>query len=401
MLFLYKALDQNNAEVSGSIDALNQEVAVASLQRRSLVITSLTPADKGSFLNFNFYIFNPVSHKDIVVLSRQVATLFQAQVSALRIFQMLSAETPNKVLGTHLSEITNDIQGGSAISKALEKHPQVFSPFYVNMVRAGEESGKLDETFLYLADYLDRSYAITSKAKNALIYPAFVVLTFVVVMVLMLTFVIPKISTILVESGQDIPLYTKIVIGMSTLLTDYGIFVLIAFILGGFGLFRYTKTERGALYLSQLKLNVPYVGDLYRKLYLSRIADNLSTMIQSGIPIVRAIEITSAVVDNAVYRGIMTTAAEKVKGGSPLSESLSGYPEIPSILTQMTRVGEESGEMAAILKTLANFYNREVTGAVDTLVDLIEPVMIVLLATGVGFLLASVLIPIYNISQAY
>jgi len=401
MLFLYKGIEQSGAPTSGTIDALNQEVAVASLQRRGLVVTSVESADKPSFFGKNIFLFNPISNKDIVVLSRQVATLFQAQVSALRIFQLLSAETPNKVLGTHLTEVANDIQGGSSISKAMDKHPTVFSSFYVNMVRAGEESGKLDETFLYLADYLDRNYEITAKAKNALIYPAFVIFTFVVVMALMLTFVIPKISSILIDSGQDIPLYTKIVIGMSSALTDYGIFFLIALVVAGFFAFRFGKTERGQLSIARIKISTPYVGELYRKLYLSRISDNLSTMIQSGIPIVRAMEITASVVDNAVYENILLSAAEKVRGGAPLSEAINGNPEMPNILIQMVRVGEESGEMSEILKTLAKFYNREVSTAVDTLVDLIEPAMIVLLATGVGFLLASVLVPIYNLTQAF
>lgn len=401
MLFVYKAIEQSGAATNGTIDALNQEVAIASLQRRGLVVTSVEPADKPSLLGMNITLFNAVSNKDIVVLSRQVATLFQAQISALRIFQLLSSETPNKILGTHLTEVANDIQGGSSISKAMDKHPEVFTPFYVNMVRAGEESGKLDETFLFLADYLDRNYELTSKAKNALIYPAFVVFTFIAVMALMLTFVIPKISAILVDSGQQVPLYTKIVIALSNFLTDYGVFFLIALIVAGFFAFRYGKTERGALSLARIKISVPYIGDLYRKLYLSRISDNLSTMIQSGIPIVRAMEITASVVDNAVYESILLSAADKVRGGAPLSEAISRTEEIPNILIQMVRVGEESGEMSEILKTLAKFYNREVSTAVETLVDLIEPVMIVLLATGVGFLLAAVLVPIYNLTQAF
>lgn len=401
MLFVYKAIEQSGAATNGTIDALNQEVAIASLQRRGLVVTSVEPADKPSFLGMNITLFNAVSNKDIVVLSRQVATLFQAQISALRIFQLLSSETPNKILGTHLTEVANDIQGGSSISKAMDKHPEVFTPFYVNMVRAGEESGKLDETFLFLADYLDRNYELTSKAKNALIYPAFVVFTFIAVMALMLTFVIPKISAILVDSGQQVPLYTAIVIALSNFLTDYGVFFLIALIVAGFFAFRYGKTERGALSLARIKISVPYIGDLYRKLYLSRISDNLSTMIQSGIPIVRAMEITASVVDNAVYESILLSAADKVRGGAPLSEAISRNEEIPNILIQMVRVGEESGEMSEILKTLARFYSREVSTAVETLVDLIEPVMIVLLATGVGFLLAAVLVPIYNLTQAF
>ncbi len=163
----------------------------------------------------NISFFDRVSTKDMVILSRQLSTLFEAQVSALRVFRMLAGETENKVLGAKLTIIADDLQGGSAISAALSKHPKVFSAFYVNMVKAGEESGKLDETFLYLADYLDRTYELTSKAKGALIYPAFVIVTFITVMILMFTMVIPKISGIITDSGVAIPVYTQVILGIA------------------------------------------------------------------------------------------------------------------------------------------------------------------------------------------
>ncbi len=399
MLFAYKAIDNNGRETEGSIDALNVDVAISSLQRRGLVVSTINEADRKSFFDRDFALFESVSNKDVVILSRQIATLFEAQVSALRTFRMLSAETPNRALAKKLVQVTDDLQGGSPISKALGKHPDVFTPFYTNMVRSGEESGKLNAVFLYLADYLDRNYELTSKAKNALIYPAFVIFTFVAVMVLMLTLVIPKISQILVESGQEIPLYTKVVIGISTFLTDYGIFFLALIILAGFVLYRFSHTTKGAQSLSFFKLTFPYIGDLFRKLYLARITDNLSTMLSSGIPIVRAMEITSEVVDNKIYGDLLKGAAEKVRAGSALSDALPRSQEVPGVVVQMIKVGEESGELDSILKTLAKFYDREVANAVDTLVDLIEPIMIVLLGLGVGTLLASVLIPIYNITN--
>src|SRR3989344_5669360 len=234
-----------------------------------------------------------------------MSTLFQAQVSALRVFRLLSAEADKPLLREKLLEIADDLQGGSSISKALSKHPDVFTDFYVNMVRAGEEAGKLDETFGYLADYLERSYEIVAKARSALIYPAFVIFIFITVMVLMLVVVIPKLSAILVESGQEIPIYTKVVIGMSGFFVSYGIFILAVVILGGFFLWRFSRTERGALVIDRFKLSIPYVGTLYTKLYLSRIADNMNTMLTSAIPILKVIEITASVVDNAVYKAIL------------------------------------------------------------------------------------------------
>lgn len=400
MLFKYHAIDQDGHERDGTIEAPSKEVAVSALQRRNLIISLIESAEKHSLLDMDLSFFGRVSNKDVVILSRQIATLFEAQVSALRVFRLLAAEVENKQLATVLSTVGDDLQGGSPISKALARHPKVFTAFYVNMVRAGEESGKLSETFVYLADYLDRSYDIVSKAENALIYPIFVIAVFFGVMGLMLTLVIPKISAILVDSGQEVPIYTKIVIGLSNFLVSYGILVLIALAAGGFYVWQLSKTERGKLVLDSLKLSVPYVGDLYKKLYLSRIADNFSTMLLSGVSVVEAIEITGSVVGNAAYEAVLAEVGNDVKGGSSISSALGKHPEMPGIMVAMTKVGEETGELGKILTTLAKFYNREVTNAVDTLVGLIEPIMIVMLGLGVGTLLAAVLLPIYNLAGA-
>lgn len=399
MLFEYHALDQSGAAQNGTIDAVSRDVAIASLQRRELSISSIEEA-QAKAPGLNIALFESVSNKDVVLLSRQIATLFEAQVSALRVFRLLASEAEKPLLQRVLTEVADDLQAGSPISKSLGKHPKVFSDFYINMVKSGEESGKLDQTFLYLADYLDRTYEIVSKARNALIYPAFVISTFVVVMILMMTMVIPRISSILIDSGQDIPVYTKIVIAISNFFVNYGVFLLILAVVSGFFLARYGLTQSGKAQFDRLQLTIPYVGDLYRKLYLSRIADNLSTMLTSGISVVQATEITGSVVGNAVYAEILTEVSNTVKGGGSISAAMSQYPEVPGIMTAMIKVGEETGELGNILKTLARFYQREVTNAVDTLVDLIEPFMIVTLGLGVGILLASVLLPIYNISSA-
>ncbi len=400
MLFTYHAIDQDGHERDGTIEAPSQEVAVAALQRRNLVISAIESGEKKSLLDIEFSLFNRVSNKEVVILSRQIATLFEAQVPALRIFRLLAAEVDNRRLADVLSTVADDLQGGSPISKALARHPKVFTTFYVNMVRAGEESGKLSETFSYLADYLDRSYDVLSKAENALIYPIFVIAVFFGVMALMLTLVIPKISAVLLDSGQAIPIYTQIVIGFSGFLVNYGIFIVIALIGFGFYAWQLGKTERGKLVLDKLKLTVPYVGDLYRKLYLSRIADNFATMLLSGVPVIEALDISASVVGNAAYAAVLTEVGADVKGGSSISDALGKHPEIPGIMVAMTKVGEETGELGKILTTLAKFYSREVTNAVDTLVGLIEPVMIVLLGLGVGILLAAILLPIYNLAGA-
>jgi type IV pilus assembly protein PilC len=402
MLFVYNALDEKGGEQKGTVEAVNVDIAIAALQRRGLIISNIKEADaQGGIFDRSISMFDRIKNKDVVILSRQIATLFQAQVSALRVFRLLASEIENQALGKVLNEVSEDLQSGSAISKALARHPKVFSDFYVNMVRSGEESGKLDQTFAYLADYLDRTYEVTSKAKNALIYPAFVIFTFFAVMILMLTMVIPKISQIIVDSGQDVPIYTQAVIGLSNFFVDYGIFLMIGLIIGVFFLIRFVRTGAGHESFDRFKITLPYLGNLYRKLYLSRVADNLSTMLSSGIPMLRALEITASVVDNQIFRTAITDSAEAVKGGSSLSDAFEHHKEIPNIMTQMIKVGEESGNLGEILGTLSKFYQREVTNAVDTLVGLIEPLMIVALGLGVGVLLAAVLIPIYNVAGTF
>lgn len=397
MLFDYKSITNSGEKKQGQIDAMTQDLAISALQRRGLIVMDISENQKNkTFLNFNF--FEKVSMKDIVLMSRQIALLFDAQVSALKAFTLLSTNTNNKLLTKTLIKVTDDLQSGTSMADALSKHPKVFSDFYSNMVRAGEETGRLNETFAYLADYIERQYALTSKTKNALIYPGFVVGTFFIIMYLMMVFVIPKLSDIIRESGQIVPLHTKIIMGISSIFVKYGLLILIMLALGVGYVIYLSKTDKGKRYLDGLKLKIPGFKNIFEKLYLARLSDNMDTMLSSGIPIVRAIDITAQVIGNKVYRDILKDAEDKVKSGSSFSEALSNHKEIPSIMTQMIKVGEETGSINKILKTLGNFYDRSAKEAVDTMVGLIEPIMIVTLGLGVGILLASILMPIYNIA---
>lgn len=398
MLFKYKIVDTNGINKEGEIDAVSSDSAISGLQRRGFLVLSIKASkEKKSIFEMSF--FNSVSMKDVVILSRQISTLFEAQVSALKAFSMLSENSENPTLREKLNQVSLDLQAGLSISGALAKHKDVFSDFYINMVKAGEETGKLNQTFLYLAQYLDRQYALTSKTRNALIYPFFVILTFFIVMILMLTVVIPKLSSILKDSGQEIPVFTKIVIAVSDFFVQYGFILGIFVILLGIWFWFLAQTPKGKEFIDINRLKVPAIGNLYRKLFLSRIADNLDTMLVSGIPIVKSIDITAEVVTSRVYKNLLKDIAEKVKSGMSLSTAFQKYPEyIPGIMIQMIKVGEETGSLGQILKTLAEFYKREVDDAVDTLVGLIEPMMVVLLGLGVGVLLVSILVPIYNMA---
>lgn len=400
-LFTYRAVDAEGAERKGTIDAVNIDVAITALQRRGLILSGIEPLAQKVSVFSRISLFDRVTNADVVMVSRQITTLFEAQVSALRAFRLLAAEARTPLLGEKLTAVANDIQSGATISAALSRHPDVFSPFYVNMVRAGEETGKLDETFSYLAEHLDRNYEMTQKAKNALIYPAFIVMTFIVVMILMMTLVIPNLAVLLEEVGEDIPIFTRIVIGLSNFMVNYILLLGIVFAVAGFFFFRFSKTVGGKEMISRARLQVPAIGNIYQKLFLSRIADNLSTMLKSGVQVLRGLEITGVVVEDAVYEKVLTAAAADVKAGLPLSEAFRKHPEMPGIVVAMVKIGEETGNMGQILETMARFYRREVNNAVDTLVGLIEPFMIVFLAVGIAILLAAVLLPIYNLASGF
>ncbi|MDH5442456.1 MAG: type II secretion system F family protein [Candidatus Nomurabacteria bacterium] len=399
MLFHYKAVDQQGADTSGEIDAISRDLAVSALQQRGLVVVSVNDPDSSSILERSIPFLSKIPLKEIVIMSRQLATLFEAQVPAVKAFTLMSESSINKTLRNTLQGITQDIQGGITIADAMEKYPEAFSDFFVNMVRAGEESGRLSETFIFLSDYLERTQEIVSKTRNALVYPSFVVVTFIVVMILMLTLVIPQLSEILLETGQEIPFYTRVVIGTSDFFTGIGGIVVAILVLGGgAGLYMSSRTENGRKRIDQFKISFPYFGELFQKIYLSRIADNLDTLLSAGIPIIRSLEITGKVVDNNIFKDIMSDTVDTVKSGKAVSDAFAQHPEIPAIMVQMVRVGEETGSIGKILKTLARFYRREVETSVDTLIGLIEPALIIGLAVAVGFLLVSILLPIYNIA---
>lgn len=399
MLFNYEAITNTGERKKGSVDAASRDLAISAIQERGYIISSIREGDKKKGeINISFFESKSIPMKDIVVMSRQMSTLFESQISALRAFNLLSENTANKKLAKILNDVAEDIKGGVYISIALSKYPEAFSDFYVNMIKSGEESGKLTQSFSYLADYLDRQYQLTSKTKNALIYPGFVIGVFFVVIVMMFTFIVPKLATIIKESNVEVPISTTIIMAISDLFVKYWMFLLVAVLALVIYVISFSRTITGKMYFDKMKITLPIFKNIYSKLYLSRIADNMDTMLSSSVPVVRSIELTSAVVGNRIYENILKEIAEAVKSGSSLSDAFSKYKEIPSIMSGMIRVGEETGSLGNILKTLGRFYSREVNEAINTMVSLIEPIMIVCLGLGVGVLLSAILMPIYNIA---
>ena len=376
------------------IETSSKEAALDTLQQSNMIVTSIEERKTGLM---GMDIFRRrVKSKDIVVFSRQLATLFEARIPVVQAFKTLVGETSNPVLQKTVAQILDDISGGLALSQALAKHPNVFSAFFISLVRSGEESGKLQEVFSYLADYLERSNYLTTKARNSMIYPAFILLAFMGVLVVMLVVVIPKLMTIFQETGQQMPFYTQLIMYLSLFLQKWGVAVLILLIAGALFVWRWSQTVSGKLFFHQLQLSLPVFGGLYKKLYMARFTDNLRTLIMGGIPILRSLSISGDVVGNVIYQKAIADAIESVKGGGTISDALEKAPDIPVLVTQMMRIGEATGRLDFILGSIAKFYQREVDSALENLVAMIEPILIIVLGAGVGLLVASVLVPMYN-----
>lgn len=406
MLFHYSWLNDNGNKEEADIEATSLDNAIILVQSKGIktILEVKEKDDKehnvlGAIKNSKF-MKQKIKPKDVVLFSRQVATLFEAGVSALRAFRLLAQENENKTLQEEIMAVADDIESGISLSDALSKRPELFSNFYVNMVKAGEESGKLNEVFLYLADYLDRNYELSQKIKKALTYPSFVIGTFFAIMVGMLTFVVPKMAKMFAEEGATLPLVTRIVLFISDLFVKYGpiTFPLLAF--GAWMFIRWKNTEEGGYKVDEFSMKVPVFKDVIQKIFLQHLADNMNTMLSNGVPIVKALDITTSILENRVYKQLMGRVSEKVQTGKSFSKALYEEPLVPNILVQMVHIGEETGELAYILKNLANFYRRELDTAIDSMIGLIEPAMIVSLGVGVGVLVSAILLPMYSLSDA-
>lgn len=405
MLFHYTAINTNGNKEEGDVEATSLDNAIFIVKKKGFtsivdVKEKIKVEDNILVVVFGKLFKQKITNKDVVIFSRQVATLFASGVSALRAFRLLGQENENKTLQEEVFNIADDIEKGTSLSASLAKHPDLFTNFYINMVKSGEESGKLNDVFLYLADYLDRNYELNQKIKKALTYPTFVISTFFVIMAAMLTFVVPKMAAMFAEEGVQLPLVTRIVLGASSLFVDYWHITFPVIIIGIFAFKRWAKTDDGAETIDNYVLKIPVMKTLIQKLFLQRLADNMNTMLTNGVPIVKSIDITASIVENRVYRKLLERVSVKVQTGKSFSKALYEEPLIPNILVQMVHIGEETGELGFILKNLAVFYQRELENSIDNMIALIEPAMIVSLGIGVGVLVSAILLPMYALTDA-
>jgi len=400
MKYKYKARNQAGAPQEGIVEASTMSNASALLQRHNLVVVSLEPQkETNPFMGLS-RLWEGVSGKEFVFFSRQMAVMVEAKVPLLSALKGIIEQITNPYFANILLSVLADVDEGKSFSEALRKHPDVFSELYVNMVQSGEISGNLQQSLESLADNIEKNYILTQKIKGVLYYPAFILGAFFLVGFLMISFVIPKLTEMLEETNAQLPITTKILIWTGNFMQHYWWAVLIIVIAAISGLIYYIRTEDGKKEFDVIKLKIPVVGKVFKFVYLARFAENLSTLVKSGIPIVTALQIAGRVVGNIVFENHIAEAADKVKTGGTISEVLgSKEKDFPPVMTQMVKVGEDTGKLDTTLDTMAKFYTREADQIVSNLSSIIEPVLIVILGVGVGTLVFSIIIPIYNIAQ--
>ena len=398
MKFKYKAISISGFEQTGKIEAGSKKRAIELLQKHKLVIISIEEIKELISFKFLSGFFHRVSHKKIVIFSKELSILLMAGVPLVESLKIQYDQEENPYFKEQIFKISNMVNDGVPFSTALSKFPNIFSDFFVNIVKSGEASGKMQESLLHLSDYIEKQYLLTSKVKSALMYPAVILGGFVLVGVGMMAFVVPQLVSIFEGSDQELPLPTKILIFVSDFMQHNIVLIAILGCFLGYIIKKYVQTSEGRSKVDVLILKIPQFSSIFKKFYIARFAKNLSMLISSGIPIINALQISGDVVGNSVYRKIIYNSIDEVKIGGSIAYSFERSDQLPSLVPKMIRVGERTGKLDIVLKDIAGFYTKEVDIAVDGLTAIIEPIMIFVLGGAVAVLVASILMPIYQMT---
>lgn len=395
-LFEYKAKNKNGQNVRGLVDAVDKESAAEILDDRELVLLSIDKKQQSLFKNIE--IFDRVKTKDIVIFSRQLAVMISATVPIVKSLRVLTKQVSNPRLKKIISDIADDVDGGTQLSSALAKHDNVFDDFFISMIKTGETTGRLDKVLIYLADQKEKNYELRSKIRGMMIYPVFVLVMLIAVGFIVMIFVIPKLIDVITETGGELPMSTKILIGTSNFLVNWW-WLVIAIGAGLFFLQRiYVKTEEGKKQWDMLKLRAPIFGKLFQRIYLQRFCQSLSTLSDGGVPLPYALEVISEVVGNGVYKELILETKKEVEDGNPIANVFLASDVVPEMVSQTLSIGEQSGKLSEILSKVSDFYSKEIEAILSDIVSLIEPVIIVIMGIGVALMVSAVILPMYNMA---
>ncbi len=392
--FIYVGVTSGGKQTKGEIQAQTKNEAISLLRKNKVRVVTIRVKPFELHLNLSFG--SGVKLAELSRFTRQLAAMTSAGLPLVQCLDILASQTENKVLAHVVQQISGDIQVGSTLADSLQKHPKIFNQLFCNMVSAGEASGNLDGVLIRLAEYQEKAESLRRKIKTAMTYPVIVGIIAVIVTIVMLTVIVPTFAKMFVDLGGEMPLPTKIVMGLSNFLSKYLIFI-VAIAGGGIvALAQYNKTEKGKFNLDTLKLKLPVFGDLERKSAVSRFSQTLATLLSSGVTILEALSITAKTSGNKVIEKGLLRTLEKITGGLTIAEPLKDTGVFPPMVIQMISVGEKTGDLSEMLTKISEFYKEEVDAAVDALTSIIEPIMICFLGAGIGGILISMYLPIFS-----
>ncbi len=399
MKFKYQAKTQSGEMQVGFVEAGNRDSALNILTGHDLFVMSIQEAEQPGPLDRVNAFLNRVRRKDMVIFARQLATLLEARLPLNNALKILREQTTNKLLQDALSQVSDDIDSGLSFSQAMERESKVFPDYYVEMVRAAEVTGNLNEVAGFLADYTEKEGDLASKASSALIYPAIVIALFIIVAFILLTFVFPSIGVVFTQNDVQLPWYTQTLLTVGNFMAKWWIVVVVGVAVLGVAIGDYFGTDEGKALLDDAKIRLPIAKKVFLPVIMARFGNAAALLVHGGIPIAQSLEIISHMVGNVLYRDVTHDIAEDVRQGQLLSESIARHPEFfPPLIYQMVAVGETTGKTEEMFRRLAGIYTREADQVTSNLVDLIQPVLMIGMGLMVGLLFASILIPIYNLT---
>lgn len=401
MEYKYEAKNNKGKILAGLVQAMNEEQAVELIEDKGLTVISIRENKKFGEIHISF--LEKVTVKDMVLFYRQLSMMIASDIPIVQAVKIIAAQTKNPKLQKILVEVYESVNEGMKFSDALARHNRIFGDFYINMIKSGEVSGKFDEVLLYLADQQEKDYQFKAKIKGAMMYPIFILVVLFAMGMIMMIFIVPKLTKTLLESGVALPLSTRVLIGVSNFSKRFW-YLIIGGVGGVFFAVRFfiERTLLGKKIWHWLILHIPKFGpDLIRKTYLVRLTKSMSLLVIGGVPLTQSIEITAAVIGNYYYEQMMLTTAESVKDGNTIASVFMQYPHlIPDMVTQMTSVGEQTGRVDQVFEKIGSFYEGEVEQVVANISKLIEPVIMVIMGLAVGFLVTAIMLPMFKMSES-
>lgn len=395
--FVYNAVDQAGKTVKGRVDADNEQAVLAKLHEQNYHVLGISKDRDARVSGLSFSKAKKIKLHSLVVFSRQFATMIDAGIAIVRCLDILEGQTKDEVLHGVLTQCKKDVKGGMSLTDAFSKHPNVFSRLYINMVKAAEAGGILDQIMDRLSSFLEKEQEIKGKIKSAMIYPVMVLLFAVLMIVALFMFVLPKFKEIFDSMNVEMPIATRMLFGVSAVFRDFW-YVVVLLPIGLLLFYRYySQTERGRWQIDTLKLKLPAIGDLVLKMAISRFARTFATLIASGVPMMRSLEIVGETAGNVVISTSVDNARNAIREGQKISAPLAQSGLFPGMVTQMIDIGEETGRLSEMLVKVSDFYDEEVEQAVKALTSLIEPCLIVVMGGIVGFIAVSIMAPIFKL----